>query len=250
MSIADTLIKRILADQNLPGRSGDTLPPDAAPLDDLLSPEVFQDAPEIEIFLARTPDSGEAFPDVPDDYSVLGTYRHMASPGRITLYRHNIEAYWKSLLQDAHRQFPFITTKDAERVLSLLTNSVYQHERFHYICDFSRQLLGGRFDRWHEEGLAVAHEWHWQKGLGWNSFAGLMHPTLRRIVTQRMFDHRSKGYRDWRHYAQLADFHSAVAGYLYPQIPPSLAGTAFNCGAWLVAHCADESNKAWEEQIN
>lgn len=250
MSIADTLIKRILADQIMFVRSEDALPPDAAPVDDLLPIEVYRDAPDIEVFLTREPDSGEAFTETPDAWSVLGTYRHMASPGRITLYRLNIEAYWKSLLRDAHRQFPFITTKDAERVLSLLTQSVYQHERFHYICDFSRQLLGGSFDRWHEEGLAVAHEWHWQKGLGWNSVAGLMHPTLRRIVTQRMFDHQSKGYKDWRHYALLAHFHAAVASYLFPNIPLALSETSFNCGAWLVAHGADEGNKAWEEQIN
>jgi len=249
MSIADTLIKRILADQRLQTRSTEPAPPDAAPQDDLLAPDFFQDAPDLDVFRERAPDSGDEFPEQPESWSVLGTYHHMASPGLITLYRRNIEAYWKSLLRHAHRQFPFITNKDAERVLSLVTYSVYQHERFHYICDFSRQLLGGTFDRWHEEGLAVAHEWHWQKRLGWNSFVGLTHPTLRRIVVQAMFDHRASGYRDWRLYANLPDFQVAVTAYAGANAGSRLAGTAFSLGAWLIDHCADDANRAWEETV-
>ncbi len=249
MTIADTLIKNILADHPLRSRDMDPVPPDSAPLDDLLDPDFFLDGPDIEVFLDRAPDSGEDFPEEPGPWSVLGTYHHMASPGLITLYRRNIEAYWMSLLRHARRQFPFITHQDAERMLRLVTHSVYQHERFHYLCDFSRQLLGGQFDHWHEEGLAVAHEWHWQKGQAWNSDSGRMHPSLRRIVMHTMFNHRGRGYRDWRQYAVLADFHAAVTAYLGSHVSPTLAGTAFNLGAWLVAHGADEGNKGWEERI-
>jgi len=249
MSIADSLIKRILSEQKLQTRDSDPALPDAAPQDDLLSPEIFQDAPNLEDFQERAPDSGHEFPENPDARSVLGTYRHMASPGLITLYGRNIEAYWKSLLRHAHRQFPFITSKDGERALSLVVHLVYQHERFHYICDFSRQLLGGQFDRWHEEGLAVAHEWHWLKGLGWNSFAGLMHPTLKRLLIHAMFDHRAPGYRDWRHYAYLPDFQVAVTAYAGAHSGSKLNGTDFSLGAWLIAHGADDANRGWEETV-
>ena len=174
----------------------------------------------------------------------------MGSPGMITLYRGNIEGYWKSLIRHAQRQFPFVTTKDAERVLQLLVYSVYQHERFHYVCDFCRRLLGGSFDRWHEEALAVAWEWQWLRSQDrWNSFYGLMHPTLRRIVVQAMFNHRSPGYRDWRLFANQTVFHDAVTAYLYPASAQTFAGTAFNFGAWAVAHVPDDANRAWDEQI-
>lgn len=218
-------------------------------MEDLINPAIFRDAPELSVFQDRQPDSGEAPVDRPEGWSVLGTYQHMGSPGLITLYRHNIEAYWKSLLRHAHRQFPFITVKDAERVLQLLSDSVYQHERFHYICDFTRRLLGATFDRWHEESLAVAYEWHWQKNLAWNSFFELMHPTLRRIVVQQLFNHTVRGYRDWRNYAIRADFHAAVYSYLYPNPSPSLAGTPFNFAKWVLDHGADDGNKGWDEQI-
>jgi hypothetical protein len=250
MSIADTLIKQILAANQAHLRSDDELPPDAAPIDGLLRPEIFTDAPDLDVFRDRLPDCGEEFPDQAEGWAVLGTYRFMASPGFVTLYRRNIEAYWKSLLCHAHRQFPFVTSKDAERVLSLLVNAVYQHERFHYVCDFCRRVMGGaRFDRWHEEALAVASEWHWLKTLGWNSYSGLMHPTLRRHVVQAMFDHRAPGYRDWRQFANQQVFHDAVSAYLYPAGAQTFAGTTFSFGAWAVARVADDSNKAWEEHL-
>jgi hypothetical protein len=223
---------------------------DEAPYDGLLLPEIFDDASNLDVFHDRAPDSGESFPELPSSLAVLGTYQWMASPGLITLYRGNIEAYWKSLIQHAQRQFPFVTTKDAERVLQLLVYSVYQHERFHYVCDFCRRLFGDPFDRLHEEALAVAWEWQWLRSQDrWNSFYGLMHPTLRRIVIQALFDHCSPGYRDWRLFANQTVFHDAVTAYLYPASAKTFAGTAFNFGAWAVAHVPDDANRAWDERI-
>ena len=63
-------------------------------------------------------------------------YQHMHSPSVITLYRGNIDAYWRSLLSHVQRQYPFIDSKDAERVLQLIVQSEYRHERFHYVWDF------------------------------------------------------------------------------------------------------------------
>lgn len=100
----------------------------------MLLMDIFIDAPELAIFQDRLPDSGEFFPEEPEAWSVLGTYRWMASPGIITLYRSNIETYWKSLIQHAQRQFPFITAKNAERVLTLLVQSVN--------CNYNLALFG------------------------------------------------------------------------------------------------------------
>jgi hypothetical protein len=249
MNIADTLIKQILV--AAPTQRREDFPPvDEAPDDGLLLPGIFEDASDLDGFHDRAPDSRESFPDIPGTLSLLGSYQWMASPGIITLYRGNIEAYWKSLIRHAQRQFPFVTTKDAERVLQLLVYSVYQHERFHYVCDFCRRLFGGSFDRWHEEALAVAWEWQWLRSQDrWNSFYGLMHPTLRRIVVQAMFDHRSPGYRDWRQFANQTAFHDAVTAYLYPASAQTFAGTAFNFAAWAVVHVPDDANRAWDEQI-
>lgn len=249
MTITDTLIRQVLADTPIQRRE-DAAPADHLPDDGLLTPRIFDDAPDLDVFQERAPDSNESFPEISAALSLLGTYQWMASPGVITLYRRNIEAYWKSLIRHAQRQFPFVTTKDAERVLQLLVYSVYQHERFHYVCDFCRRLFGGSFDRWHEEALAVAWEWQWLRSQDrWNSFYGMIHPTLRRIVVQAMFDHRSPGYRDWRQFANQGTFHDAVTAYLYPASVQTFAGTEFNFAAWAVAHVPDDANRAWDERI-
>lgn len=248
MTIADTLIKKILAEALTPHRE-ESFSADEAPIDDLLPPSFFADVPDLEVFQQRDSDSNSEFPEQPSSLAVLGTYQWMASPGVITLYRGNIEAYWKSLLKHAYPHFPFITTEDARSVLTLLINSVYQHERFHYVCDFSRRLLGSSFDRWHEEALAVAHEWQCLRAQGGNTIYGRLHPALRRRIVQSMFDHRSAGYRDWRHFASQQDFHAAVTRYLYPASTQTFAGTTFNFAAWIVKHVPDGGNCAWEERI-
>lgn len=248
MSITDTLIKQILSAVT-PMHRGAARADDEAPHDDVLPPDIFADAPELGVFLDRAPDSGESFPESPESLSILGTYRWMASPGLITLYQGNINAYWRSLIRHALRQFPFITVKDAEFVLELLVHSVNQHERFHYVCDFGRRLFGGRFDRWHEEALAVAWEWHWLRSQAWNSSYGRLHPTLRRIIVQAMFDHRAPGYRDWRQFAGLTAFQNAITAYVWPIASQVFAGTPLNFGAWMVTHVPDDRNRAWEERI-
>ena len=247
MNIADTLIKQILADV-IPPRREDFLPSDEPPIDDLLPLEVFIDAPDIEIFQQCEPDSGEWSPDE-SPMSLLGSYQWMASPGVISLYRGNIEAYWKCLLKIGHQRFPFVTAEDARYVLNLVVHSVYQHERFHYVCDFSRRLFGGQFDRLHEEALAVAHTWQWLRAQGGNTTYGRLHPTLRRVIVQARFDYLSPGYRDWRQFASEVDFHAAVTKYLYPASAQTFAGTNFNFAAWVLAHVPDDGNRAWEERI-
>ncbi|MCC7277292.1 MAG: hypothetical protein IT487_03115 [Chromatiaceae bacterium] len=249
MSIADTLVKQILA-ATIPPSQVVAFYEDEVPEESLLPTGLFDDATNIEVFRDREPDSSEDFPQFPETITLLGSYRWMSSPGLITLHRNNIEAYWKSLMRNGQRWYPFITLKDSERILQLLVYSIYQHERFHYVCDFCRRLFGGSFDRWHEEALAVAWEWQWLKSQDrWNSFYGLMHPTLRRIVVQDMFDHRAPGYRDWRQFANQNNFYDAVTAYLYPASIQIFNGTSFNFGAWAVAHVPDDNNRAWEEQI-
>ena len=144
----------------------------------------------------------------------------------------------------------FVTTEDAKRMLPLLVHSVYQHELLHYVCDFSRRLWGGRYDRLHEVALAVAHKWQWLRTQdAWNTAYGRTYPSLQRIVVRAMFDHRPPGYRDWRQFANAATFHSAVTDFLHPASTQLFAGTEFNFGRWALAHVADDANKAWEEKI-
>lgn len=249
MSIADTLIRQILS-SSLPPRHAADLADDKIPEEDLVPLGLFDDSPDLEVFLDREPDTGEEFPQHPESLSLLGYYRPMSSPGLLTLCRGNIEAYWKSLIRQGQRHYPFITLKDSERVLQLLVYSVYQHERFHYVCDFSRRLVQGPISRLHEEALAVAWEWQWLRSQDrWNNFYGLINPTLRRIVVQAMFNHRSPGYRDWRQFAAKTVFYDAVTAYLHPAAQQTFNGTSFNFGAWAVTHVPDDSNRAWEERI-
>jgi len=250
MTIADALIKQIIADArwNLPMEaSGD----DQLPIEGLLPKGIFEDALDLDVFSNREPDSlEESGSENIDSLCLLGTYHHMHSPGLITLYRKNIEAYWRSLLKHAHRQFPFIYQADAERVLHVVVQAVYRHERFHYICDFCRRLFGSSFDRWHEEALAVAFEWHWLKSEIWSSPVARMHPMLRHIVVDAMFRHTSKGYRDWRLFANASNYLSAISDYVHPQAASTFAGTEFDFGRWVVSHVADDGNKAWVEKIS
>ncbi len=249
MTIADALIKQILADArwNLPVAAfGD----DQLQVETLIPEGIFEGALDLDVFSNREPDSlEENGSEIINALCLLGTYHHMHSPGLITLYRKNIEAYWRSLLKHAHRQFPFIHQADAERVLHVVVQAVYRHERFHYICDFCRRLFGSSFDRWHEEALAVAAEWQWLKFEGANSHAGRLHPMLRRIVVDAMFRHTSKGYRDWRLFANASIFSVAVSDYVHPQAASIFTGTGFDFGRWVLRHVADDGNKGWEEKI-
>jgi hypothetical protein len=266
MSIADQIVKNIKKDnQQCNQRERSDWDEDSLFDDCYFSPECFEDAPDIEIFLDREPDAGPYFAEEQEEQgdavkpSVLGTYQPMASPGLITLYQRNIEAFWKSLLHQAYRHVRIITNKDAEHVLKLLVYSVYQHERFHFVCDFSRQLMGchgyfpyhGPRDILLEEALAVAFEWHWIKeAYSWNNYLGLMHPSVRRIVIQAMFNHHSPGYSDWRLYMAKQDFHDAVSEHLlFPYCQSRLNHWGFNYGAWAINRIVDDKNPAWEERI-
>ena len=249
MTIADTLIKQILADTSWKPPMV-TYGDDQLPVEALLPEGIFEDAHNLDVFIDRKPDSLEegSYENI-ESICLLGTYHHMHSPGEITLYRKNIEAYWRSLLKHAHRQFPVIYPTDAERVLNVMVQAVYRHERFHYVCDFCRRLFGSSFDRWDEEALAVAAEWQWLKSEGANSHVGRMHPMLRRIVVDAMFHHTSKGYRDWRQFANSGKFLAAVSDYVHPQAASIFAGTGLDFGRWVVSQVADDGNKGWIEKI-
>ena len=82
-----------------------------------------------------------------------------------------------------------------------------------------------------------------------SSFYGLLHPTLRRLVVQALFDHQSPGYRDWRQFANHAVFLDALNAYLYPAGAQTFGGTRFDFAAWTLANVPDDANPAWEEQI-
>lgn len=249
MTIADVLIKQILAET--PWHTPEqTCPDDEMPAEELLPEGVFADAPDMEIFRHRLPDCGDESWENNEEIILLGRYQWMHSPGVITLYRRNIEACWHSLIKHAQKQFPFISREDAKRVLQLLVNAVYQHERFHYVCDFSRHLFNSPFDRLHEEALAVAHEWQWLKSQdSGNTTYGRIHPTLRRIVVAEMFNHQSPGYCDWRLFAAQASFYNAVRDYLHPGAAQIFAGTDFDFGRWVAGNVLDDGNKAWIERV-
>lgn len=248
MNIADILIKQIFSDP-IPLRREDMLLSDQLPSIELIAPEFFADALDLEVFQHCEPDSGEYFTEEAP-ISLLGSYQWMSSPGVIKLYRGNIEAYWKCLLKMAHQHFPFMTVEDIRYILSLVTHSVYQHERFHYVCDFCRRVFSSQFDCLHEEALAVAHTWHWLHVQGGNTTYGRLHPMLRRAIVHARFDYRSPGYRDWRQFSTPANFHAAITDYLDPRSRGIFAGTDFNFARWALTHVPDDSNRAWEEMIS
>ncbi|NCC41717.1 MAG: hypothetical protein EOM21_20335, partial [Gammaproteobacteria bacterium] len=62
MSITEILIKQISA-AALPTRQAEPVLDDAPPEADLLPAALFEDAPALEVFRQRAPDSDEAFPE-------------------------------------------------------------------------------------------------------------------------------------------------------------------------------------------
>jgi len=69
------------------------------------------------------------------------------------------------------------------------------------------------------------------------------------IDVDAMFRHTSKGYRDWRLFANASTFSIAVGDYVHPQAASIFAGTNLDFGRWVLSHIADDGNKGWEEKI-
>jgi len=252
MNIVDMLVNSIISDTKWliqQEESGDIFP-----IDDCFLPGSFDDAQELDVFQNPEPDTEDShlvlenepyyIEDTDVHISILGTYTHISSPGIITLNKNNIAAYWKSLLKYAQRSYPFIYPREAERILRLVVQSVYEHERFHYLCDFSRRLFNSTQDRLLEEALAVAATWHWMNQLKGSPEFDSIHPRLRRTIVQQRFQYTSHGYRDWHNYADATKFHDAVRDYLCPQASQVFATCGLDFGRWLLSSIPDDGNMA------
>ena len=192
-----------------------------------------------------------------DDRPLLGSYRPMSSPGMITLYSDNLSKYSRCVLTWCYRaaQFPtdMVTVK---QVVSLIVFSTYEHERFHYICDFWRQLASPpvNYDPLFEEALATAREWHWiaDQRITPGSFVYGMEQSLLIPLRDRLFANLSAGYRDYIEYTDRDKFEREVTQYLRGTPAPRSRApfdrqNGFNFGKWVVAHTADALDRAWKE---
>lgn len=86
MTIADTLLKQILADPSWKPPM-EAFGDDQFPVETLLPEGIFEDALDLDVFSNREPDSlEESGSENIQSLRLLGTYHHMHSPGLITLY--------------------------------------------------------------------------------------------------------------------------------------------------------------------
>lgn len=244
MNIVDMLINKIISETEWPTRMKES--GDIYPVDDCFPHEIFHDAPDLEVFQYPEPDTMEDRSDITEvPRSLLGSYTRMASPGLITLYADNIAAYWKSLLRHTQSSYPFLYPREAERILRLIVQSVYEHERFHYLCDFARRVFKETsHDRLHEEALAVAATWHWMNKMKDSQEFEKLHPKVRREIVRKIFQYRSPGYRDWGNYSDRKIFHDATSEYLFPSAATMFSTCGLDLSQWLLATASDAKNMA------
>lgn len=244
MNIVEMLVNKIISETQWPTREKES--GDIYPVDDCFPEEIFHDAPDLEVFQYPEPDTMENRNDITEvPRSLLGSYTRMASPGIITLYADNIASYWKSLLRHTQRSYPFLYPREAERILRLIVQSVYEHERFHYLCDFARRVFKETsHDREHEEALAVAATWHWVNKIKDSPDFDNLHPKVRREIVRKRFQYRSPGYRDWGNYSDRKIFHDATSEYLFPSAAAMFSTCGLELSQWLLATAFDAKNMA------
>lgn len=212
MSIADTIIQRLVGEINALPRGGYG--------EVLLDAQPFEDLPDPGIFLEPEPDVLEA-PEHPhptrecgEHPTLLGVYVPMQSPGRIILIEGNLRRFYWSLIARLWHRHPYLFPRDLEGAAQLVVQKTYQHERFHFHCDVLCHLLGGRYDRLQEEALAVAWSRAWIQQMQWSSKAKRMNPALFIDLMEGAFAYRSPGYRDWVLFADRARFAPALLDYV------------------------------------
>ena len=212
MSIADQIVQRLSAEIKARpcGEYGEIL------FDD----EQFRHQLEPSIFLEPEPDVFQAseHPQIVREYAehptLLGIYVPMHSPGRVILIERNLRRFYWSLIARLRHRLPYLFPHDLEGAAQLVIQKTYQHERFHFHCDVLRQLLGGYYDRLHEEALAVAWSRLWISDQAWNTKIKRMNQVLYHGLMENAYAYRSAGYRDWIHYADSARFAPALLEYL------------------------------------
>lgn len=178
------------------------------------------DFPDPEYFMSPDPDVHEGpdherlLDELAEHPSLLGVYIPMRSHGRVILIERNLRRFYWSLVRQVRHGLPYLTPLDLHGALDLVVMKTYQHELFHFHCDVLRQLLGGQYDRWLEEALAVA--WSRLKIIEHhgNSKIGRMNRVFYHRLLDAAFAYRSPGYSDWVKFPDATRFNPKLLDYL------------------------------------
>lgn len=167
--------------------------------------------------------NNDPLPD--NEMIVLGDYTPIASPARVRFYREQISQYSATLIRELTKSGVGLGLDSCLFAIYLVVNDVWNHENFHYFCDYTRRITGATYNRDTEEAYAVAHshhemdDWHtfyhaFMHGSEYNDYFSAYYHNggsvdANRVRSKRIFEFllqthfsnfKSRGYRDWTRY--------------------------------------------------
>jgi hypothetical protein len=169
---------------------------------------------------------------------VLGDYTPIASPAIVRFYKDNISKYSATLIRSLTNSGIGLGLDSCLFTIYFVVNDVWNHENFHYFCDYSRHITGAIFSRDTEEAYAVAHsrqsfnDWHtfyhaFVHGSEYEDYFTAYYKTggnfdANKIRSEKIYDFllqahfanfTSRGYRDWSKYTGSDFYNTCVFGY-------------------------------------
>ena len=142
---------------------------------------------------------------------ILAHYERMKSPGKIVFHRNNIISYFLYTTDKLQMELHKSIDRDSKIELAhLLLSQIYAHEHFHLYCDINSYLIDKssfRFDRLHEEALAVAFshleliQYKRVSKIKYNS----LDSNVKRLYKNILFDFSNPGYKDWKKFKHQED---------------------------------------------
>ena len=170
------------------------------------------------------------------EMDILGLYTPMSSPGIISLNLHNLSSFFWSLALGIYKKGYFMERQDFEKLSHMVVLKTYTHEQFHHFCNVCRYMFGGSFDKMKEEALAVA--WSYLQvnvaKTAWASKEARLASPLYYEMMKAMYQYKSPGYRDWKHFRSRDDLSAANTRYCGPTSSIKLELNGIDIGVVLL----------------
>jgi len=182
---------------------------------------------------------------------ILGSYRHMSSPGLITLHIRAIGSlFWHTVL-DLYQHNYYIRQTDLKQMVRLTALKTYRHEQFHHFCDVSRRLFSSPSHHGIEEALAVAWSYHQveEEHKDARTTVGKLYLPVYRELIARIYRYSSPGYRDWVNYQTASDFEHGLVDYINPPHAAFLEQNGIDLSRLLLGMQRELGNMGTEEVL-
>ena len=198
---------------------------------------------------------------------ILGSYTPMNSPGIITFYKENIKKYSGTLIRKVLHSGVSLGLDSVLFPIYFIVEDVWNHESFHYYCDYQRYITNSEFIRNKEEAYAVAHsyqkmhEWHtfyhsfvhhgeFQKFFSdyYNGGANTQNCLKRSkkifdvVLKEHFENYKSDGYKDWGEFKDRISYETFFFDYLKNTKLDSLLknGVPVNDIWWQINHLGNK----------